>query len=111
MQEFRTPKGTIKMMIDGQSVDFEVVPVAGSSLDGCYKIPVEFKPDGRDHQIACCFLPDLWVQGYGSSGERYMVTAFYDNKKYFHEHRSLSTFPKVRTCFSLSFFRSSFFQR
>ena len=71
------------MRIDGEFVDFEPIPIKSDyDIDANYKILIDLIPDGQEHQIACCFIPDGGVIGFGDSGERYMAVDFYDMKMY-----------------------------
>lgn len=79
MTELRAPNGIIKMRIDGTFVDFEPIPIKSNyDVDANYKILIDFVPDGQEHQIACCFIPDDGVWGFGNSGERYQAIDFSD---------------------------------
>jgi len=52
-----TPLGNIRIMIDGEIVDYTAQPVAldktCKDIHGRYKIVVNFIPDGHKHQIMC----------------------------------------------------------
>ena len=63
MGKLITPFGEIDIMIDGQSVSYTAregkkIKDLCSDVLGRFQIAVHYVPDGKEHNIACVFIPE-----------------------------------------------------
>ena len=85
MERLKTPFGEIQILIDGETVPYS--EQEGRKLDvlcphvlGRYHITVQFIPDGKEHTIACVFIPDCSYEKTPESGERLECQSFYNDR-------------------------------
>ena len=82
MGQLITPLGKIVVTIDDNAVEYEAkkldnLEVLCPDLLGRYQITVRFVPDGREHWIACFFVPAVSYESGPESGEDLECQAFY----------------------------------
>jgi len=85
MGKLITPFGEIDIMIDGQPVSYtarEGNKIKESCPDvlGRFQIPVHYIPDGKEHSIACVFIPGCPYERTQESGERLECQSFYNDR-------------------------------
>lgn len=79
-----TPFGDIEILLDGRPITYSVVGkdknTNYSDVCGCYRIIVEFVPDGQEHEIKC-IIPNMVCTERGpESGEDIECQSFYNDK-------------------------------
>ena len=85
MGKLITPFGEIDIMIDGQPVPYTAregskIKELCSEVLGRFQIAVHYIPDGKEHSIACVFIPECPYERMQESGERLECQSFYNDR-------------------------------
>ena len=79
-----TPFGDIEILLDDKPIRYSVVEKEKntnySDVLGCYRIIVEFVPDGKEHEIKCIIPNMIYSERGPESGEDIECQAFYNDK-------------------------------
>ena len=79
-----TPFGDIEILLDDKPITYSVVEKEKntnySDVLGCYRIIVEFVPDGKSHEIKCIIPNMIYSERGPESGEDIECQAFYNEK-------------------------------
>lgn len=81
-----TPLGAINIAIDGESIPYEYIKLGQIKgrkfpLLGRYQISIDFKPDGREHDISCTINNRRLGIGQIETGERLTTINFYSEDR------------------------------
>lgn len=79
-----TPFGDIEILLDDKPITYSVVEKEKNTnypdVLGCYRIIVEFVPDGKEHEIKCIIPNMIYSERGPESGEDIESQAFYNDK-------------------------------
>ena len=80
----KTPFGEVVLLIDGKIASYSIAAKdnepACQDVLGCYRISVDFQPDGKEHEIKC-IIPEMQCTDRGpESGEGIECQAFYNSR-------------------------------